>query len=38
MLPSINQIEAASKLVYSVIPSSPQYCWPLLCEQLGVEL
>ena len=38
MLPTLAQIQTASELVYSVIPPSPQYCWPLLCDELGAEV
>jgi threonine dehydratase len=37
-LPSIAEIEAAQKLVYSVMPPTPQIVWPLLCEKLGTEV
>lgn len=38
MLPTLNDIEKAADIVYSVMPSTPQYCWPLLCERLGTEV
>ncbi len=38
MLPTLSEIEAAAKIVYSAMPATPQYCWPLLCERLGGEL
>jgi len=37
-LPTIDEIEAAQKLVYSVMPATPQIVWPLLCERLGTEV
>lgn len=37
-LPSLTEIEQAAKIVYSVMPPTPQYCWPLLCERLGTEV
>lgn len=37
-LPSLAEIEQAAKIVYSVMPPTPQYCWPLLCERLGTEV
>ena len=38
MLPTLSQIESIEPLVYSVVPPTPQYCWPLLCERLGAEV
>jgi threonine dehydratase len=38
MLPTLSQIESTEQLVYSVVPATPQYCWPLLCERLGAEV
>ena len=38
MLPTLDEIQAASKIVYAVMPPTPQYCWPLLCERLGTEV
>lgn len=38
MLPTIGQIESSAHLVYSVLAPTPQYCWPLLSERLGVEV
>ena len=37
-LPSIEEISSAAELVYSVMPPTPQYLWPLLSERLGTEL
>src|SRR5580658_10282468 len=37
-LPTIDEIEEAQKLVYSVMPPTPQFVWPLLCERLGAEV
>ena len=37
-LPTISEIESAQQLVYSVMPATPQYCWPLLSERLGTEV
>jgi threonine dehydratase len=36
-MPSAQQIEAAAGLVHGAIGASPQICWPLLSERLGVE-
>lgn len=38
MLPTLSQIESTSQLVYSSLPPTPQYCWPLLSERLGTEV
>lgn len=38
MLPTLSQIESIQPLVYSVLPATPQYCWPLLCQRLGAEV
>ena len=38
MLPTLSQIESTERFVNSVIPATPQYCWPLLCEHLGTEV
>lgn len=38
MLPTLNEITAATTIVYSVMPPTPQYRWPLLCERLGAEV
>jgi len=37
-LPSLAQLDAAAKTVYEVMPPTPQYRWPLLCEALGTEV
>jgi threonine dehydratase len=37
-LPSIAEIESAKESVYTIMPPTPQYCWPLLCERLGTEV
>ncbi|HEY9127861.1 MAG TPA: threonine dehydratase [Acidobacteriaceae bacterium] len=36
-LPTLAEIEAAQKLVYSVMPPTPQYSWPLLNQRFGPE-
>jgi threonine dehydratase len=38
LLPSIDEIESAQKLVYEVMPPTPQIVWPTLCERLGTEV
>jgi threonine dehydratase len=37
-LPSLTELEAAAELVHSVIPPTPQICWPLLSARVGAEL
>jgi threonine dehydratase len=37
-LPSLPDIEAAAKVVYRHMPPTPQYSWPLLCEDIGAEV
>ena len=35
--PKLQDIEAAAEIVYQAIAPTPQYAWPLLCQQLGTE-
>jgi threonine dehydratase len=35
--PSLAQLERAAQLVYEAMAPTPQYRWPLLCEQLGTQ-
>jgi threonine dehydratase len=37
LLPILREIEAAQAIVYSAMPPTPQYSWPLLNQRLGVE-
>ena len=37
-LPTIDEIKDAQELVYAVMPPTPQFLWPLLCERLGAEV
>jgi threonine dehydratase len=37
-LPTLDEISQTRPLVYSVMPPTPQYVWPLLCERLGAEV
>ena len=37
-LPSLQEIEAAAAVVYRHMPATPQYAWPLLCEDAGTEV
>jgi len=36
--PSLAELEAAARIVHAVIPPTPQYRWPLLCEQLDADV
>jgi len=38
LLPTLAQLEAAAALVHAVMPPTPQYCWPLLCQRAGAEV
>jgi len=35
---TLEELEAAAALVHRVVPPTPQYSWPLLCERAGCEL
>jgi threonine dehydratase len=35
---TLDDITSASRIVYSDMPATPQYRWPLLCEHLGTEI
>ena len=37
-LPSLAELEAAARTVYRHMPPTPQYRWPVLCEQLGADV
>jgi threonine dehydratase len=37
-LPTLDEVRAAAEMVYRLMPPTPQYCWPLLCERLGTEV
>jgi len=37
-LPDRASLEAAARIVYSAMPPTPQYVWPLLAEALGTEV
>src|SRR5215471_7904661 len=38
MLPNLAAIERAARVVYEVMPPTPQYSWPLLNERAGAEV
>src|SRR5581483_5232579 len=35
---SLQELDAAARLVHGVVPPTPQYRWPLLAERLGHEV
>lgn len=37
-LPTIEEIRAAQQQVYALMPPTPQFAWPLLCDRLGTEV
>ncbi|MGA8398926.1 MAG: threonine dehydratase [Stellaceae bacterium] len=37
-LPTFAELEAATAFVHSIIPPTPQHCWPLLSARVGAEL
>src|SRR5437588_4360855 len=34
----LSRIEKASELVRTIVPATPQYCWPLLARRIGAEI
>lgn len=38
MLPPLKQINDAARIVYSAMPPTPQYRWPMLCDRLGTDV
>jgi threonine dehydratase len=37
-LPTIDEVRAVAESVYRLMPPTPQYRWPLLCERLGTDV
>ena len=37
-LPTLASLQSAADLVHSVIPPTPQICWPLLGQRIGAEV
>jgi threonine dehydratase len=37
-LPSAAELEAAARIVYRHMPPTPQYRWPVLCDELGADV
>jgi len=35
---TLSHIESAAEIVYQVLPPTPQYRWPLLCERVGTDV
>ncbi len=35
---TLERLDAAAELVRSVVPPTPQYCWPLLSRRIGAEV
>ena len=38
MTEDLARLDAAAALVRTVVPATPQYCWPLLSRRIGAEL
>jgi len=38
MLPTLAELQTASRLVSAHVPPTPQYRWPLLCKRAGTEV
>src|SRR5258707_15145592 len=38
VLPGLNEIESAARLIYQTMPATPQYSWPLINARAGVEV
>jgi threonine dehydratase len=38
LLPGLADLEEAAAFVHSIMPPTPQYRWPLLCERAGTEV
>ncbi len=34
----LDKLREAAELVHSVVPPTPQHCWPLLCDRAGAEV
>jgi len=37
-LPTLDEVRAAAEIIYRLMPPTPQYRWPLLCERLGTDV
>src|SRR5882762_1603586 len=38
VLPGLNEIESAARLIYQTMPATPQYSWPLINVRAGAEV
>ena len=38
ILPTLDILEAAARLIHGVMPPTPQICWPLLGQRIGAEV
>src|SRR5260221_5274276 len=38
MTADLARLDDAAALVHTVVPATPQYCWPLLSRRVGAEL
>src|SRR5258708_20741724 len=38
VLPGLNEIESAARLIYQTMPATPQYSWPLMNARAGAEV
>src|SRR5205823_2470875 len=38
LLPGLNEIESAARLIYQTMPATPQYSWPLINARAGAEV
>ncbi len=37
-LPTLQELDAAADIVRAVVPPTPQYAWPLLCDRIGTDV
>jgi threonine dehydratase len=35
---TLSELEAAAQVVHAIMPPTPQYAWPLLCQTVGCEV
>jgi threonine dehydratase len=38
LLPKLNEIESAARLIYQTMPATPQYSWPLMNARAGADV
>ncbi len=34
----LTELQHAAEIIYQTMPATPQYCWPLLCQDLATEV